>query len=426
MALSPIQEKLLARRKRVDILFLVLGAVLAAACLGVLVLMVGALIRDGGSRLGWDFLTSFPSSDAPQAGVRSAFVGTILVMIVTAATAIPLGIAAGLYLEEYARKNWFTAIIEINIANLAGVPSIIWGLMALGLLVYQLGTGRSVLTAGLTLGLLVLPIVIVATREAIRAIPQSIREAAYACGATRLQTVRYHIVPYSMPGVLTGCIIAMSRAIGETAPLVTIGALTYVAYLPPAPFSERPWLLGSVSKQEFPESERTKTLAESADATIKAAASRVRAGRMTFDIRQESKGESIRTVIEIPGPATLTPDGLAAAVDAVPGVLARFDDEGHFRIESEMTEWFVVAEDTTGLSSAFKLERGGGVHGPLDWVESGFTVVPIQMYDWVSRAEGLGFKPNAAAAGIVLVTMTLAMNASAIYLRNRLRRSIRW
>ncbi len=423
MGLTPIQHKLLLRRKIVDRLFVALGAALAVFCLSVLAMMIAALIRDGSSRFGWSFLTQFPSSDPEIAGVRSAFVGTILVMIVTAATAIPLGVMAGIYLEEYARKNWFTAVIEINIANLAGVPSIIWGLMALGLLVQYLNTGRSVLTAGLTLGLLVLPIVIVATREAIRAIPQAIREASYACGATRLQTVRYHIVPYAMPGVLTGCIIAMSRAIGETAPLVTIGALTYVAYLPPPPLSERPWLLGTVSGLTFSEEVRTTPFAALPPAFAVGA---TRAGEIEFDVRLEAAGPSQRTVVNVEDSATLTPAGLAEAVDAVQGVLARFDDDGHLRFESELDEWFLISRDTTGIVEGLGMERGGGRHGFLDWVNSGFTVVPIQMYDWVSRPEGQGFKANAAAAGILLVTMTLAMNASAIYLRNRLRRSIRW
>lgn len=423
MDLTPIQKRLLIRRKRADRVFVVLGAALAAFCLSVLVIMIAALIRDGASRFGWSFLTQFPSSDPPLAGAKSAFVGTILVMVVTAATAIPLGIMAGIFLEEYARKNWFTAIIEINIANLAGVPSIIWGLMALGLLVYHFGTGRSILTAGLTLGLLVLPIVIVATREAIRAIPQAIREASYACGATRLQTVRYHIVPYAMPGVLTGCIIAMSRAIGETAPLVTIGALTYVAYLPPAPLTDRPWLLGTLSELTFSDEDRTKPFG-SASSPIGGLPTP--AGQIEFDVRPDATGPSARTVVSVAASETLTPAALAQAIDDVPGVLTRFDDDGHLRIESELEEWFLISKDSTGLIDAMGMQRGGGKHGPLDWVTSGFTVVPIQMYDWVSRAEGLGFKPNAAAAGILLVTMTLAMNASAIYLRNRLRRSIRW
>jgi phosphate transport system permease protein len=159
----------------------------------------------------------------------------MLVMLVTAAAALPLGIAAGIYLEEYARKNKLTALIEINIANLAGVPSIIWGLMALGLFVYLFHLGHSVATAGLTLGLLVLPIVIIATREAIRSVPATIREASIALGATKWQTVRNHIIPYSMSGILTGSIIGLSRAIGETAPLIVVGAATYITFTPDGP-----------------------------------------------------------------------------------------------------------------------------------------------------------------------------------------------
>ena len=246
------------------------------------------------------FFGAMPSRDPGQAGIKSALIGSVLVVAVTMLLAIPLGVGAGVYLEEYGRKNWLTAIIEINIANLAGVPSIIWGLMALGLFVYQLNMGRSIQTAGMTLGLLVLPIVIMATREAIRAIPQSIREAAYACGASRWQTTRYHVMPYSMGGILTGMIIGLSRAIGETAPLITIGALTYIAFLPDFSWSE-----------------------------------------------------------------------------------------------------------------------------PLAWLESGYTVLPIQMFNWISRPDPK-FHENAAAAGVVLLALTLSMNGLAIYLRYRLRRSIQW
>jgi phosphate transport system permease protein len=226
-------------------------------------------------------------------------------MLVTVCTALPLGVAAGIYLEEYARKNWFTALVEINIANLAGVPSIIWGLMALGLFIYTFGTERSILTAGLTLGLLVLPIVIISTREAIRSVPSGIRDASIALGATKWETVRFHVLPYSMGGILTGTIVSMSRAIGETAPLITIGALTYVAFLP-----------GSPVQREAP---------------------------------------------------------------------------------------FVN----------------------FDWLWSPFTVLPIQMFNWISRPDR-AFHENAAAAGVVLIVMTLSLNAAAIVLRYRLRRSIKW
>jgi phosphate transport system permease protein len=298
-------ERNTARRERRDALFAMVG--LLATFVGMITL--GALILDlavdGVGRLSFNFFTSFPSRFADRAGILSAWVGTTAVMVVTAATAVPMGIAAGVYLEEYAPKNWITAIIEINIANLAGVPSIIYGLMALGLFVYQLGLGQSILTAGLTLALLILPIVIVATRESIRAIPNSIREAAYALGATKWRTIRDHVLPYSTGGILTGVIIALSRAIGETAPLITIGALTFIAFLPGSPITS-----------EFP---------------------------------------------------------------------------------------FIS----------------------LDWLMSPFTVMPIQMFNWVSRPQQ-EFHLNAAATGLVLMVMTLCMNAVAIYFRYRFRKRIKW
>ena len=229
-------ERKVARNRRFDGIFAIIG--LLSTLIGMITL--AALILDlataGLSRLSPNFFTSFPSRFPAQAGILSAWVGTCLIMLVTAATAVPMGVAAGVYLEEYAPKNWLTALIEINIANLAGVPSIVYGLMALGLFVYQLKLGQSVLSAGLTLALLILPIVIVATREAIRAVPSSMREAAYALGATKWQTTRDHTLPYSMGGVLSGVIIALSRAIGESAPLITIGALTFIAFLPDSPF----------------------------------------------------------------------------------------------------------------------------------------------------------------------------------------------
>jgi phosphate transport system permease protein len=226
--------------KRWDAAFGVLG--LLAMMVGVLTLaaLFSNMAIDGIPRLSGDFFTSFPSRRAGQAGILSAWVGSILVMLVTAFFAVPVGIAGAVYLEEYAKKNWFTDIIEINITNLAGVPSIVYGLLALGLFVYAFGLGQSILTAGLTLALLILPIVIVTTRESLRAIPQQVREGAYACGATQWQVVKDHLLPYGTPGILTGVIIALSRAIGETAPIITIGALTFIAFLPPVPFTGEP------------------------------------------------------------------------------------------------------------------------------------------------------------------------------------------
>jgi phosphate transport system permease protein len=298
-------EKSVAANKTRDKLFVVFG--LLATFVGMLTLaaLLVDLAFDGLARLKPHFFTSFPSRFAGQAGILSSWVGTILVMIVTAATAIPIGIGAGIYLEEYAPKNWFTALIEINIANLAGVPSIVYGLMALGLFVYQFGFGQSILSAGLTLALLILPIVIVATRESIRAVPASMREAAYALGATKWQTTSDHVLPYSMGGILTGVIIGLSRAIGETAPLITIGALTFIAFLPDSPI-----------KAEFP---------------------------------------------------------------------------------------FIS----------------------FDWIWSPYSVMPIQMFNWVSRPQA-EFHLNAAATGLVLMVMTLAMNGIAIYFRYRFRKRIKW
>jgi phosphate transport system permease protein len=298
-------RRLVARGKRWDAFFVIIG--LMSLMIGILTLAVllAGLVHDGAARLDWNFFTHFPSRRAAQAGILSAVVGSSLVMLLTAITAIPLGVAAGVYLEEYARRNWLTEIIEINVNNLAGVPSIIYGLLALGLFVYALDFGQSILSAGLTLALLILPIIIVATREAIRAIPGSIREGAYALGATRWQLVRDHIVPYATGGILTGVIIGLARAIGETAPIITIGALTFIAFLPEAPIST-----------QFP---------------------------------------------------------------------------------------FVSFE----------------------WLSSPFTVMPIQMFNWMSRPQA-AFQENAAAAGVVLVVMTLVMNGAAIWLRLRYRKRIKW
>lgn len=226
---------MIARHKRDDLVFAIIGFLALAFAFVTFVALFVDMLVDGAPRLTPRFFTEFASRRAENAGILAAWVGTFTIMLVTAVVAVPIGVAAGLYLEEYGKKNWLTSLIEININNLAGVPSIVYGLLALGLFVHAFGFGASVLTAGLTLGLLILPIVIVATREAIRAIPGAIREAAYALGATRWQMVSHHVLPYSMPGILTGVIIGLSRAIGETAPIVTIGAVIFIMFLPPAP-----------------------------------------------------------------------------------------------------------------------------------------------------------------------------------------------
>lgn len=231
-------REIVRKAKRWDVIFGILGLLAMSVGILTLVALFVQMFIDGFPRLSADFFTNFPSRRAGQAGILSSWVGSLLVMLVTASFAIPVGIASAIYLEEYAPKNWFTDVIEINITNLAGVPSIVYGLLALGLFVYTFGFGQSILSAGLTLALLILPIIIVSTREALRSIPQVVREGAYACGATKWQVCSDHLLPYSMPGILTGVIIGLSRAIGETAPIITIGALTFIAFLPPVPFAE--------------------------------------------------------------------------------------------------------------------------------------------------------------------------------------------
>jgi phosphate transport system permease protein len=219
-----------------DRFFPPIGLICTVLGLIMLAVLVVDVVHDGLPRLSWQFLTSFPSRRPDQAGIYSAWVGTAWVMVLTALAALPIGIATGIYLEEYARKKGSLAsFIEVNIANLAGVPSIIYGLLGLGLFVRWLHLGRSVLAGALTLAVLVVPIIIMATREAIKAVPPTIREASLALGATRWQTIRHQVLPAALPGVMTGAILAMSRAIGETAPLITMGALTYVAFLPTSP-----------------------------------------------------------------------------------------------------------------------------------------------------------------------------------------------
>lgn len=296
---------MIRRHKRNDILFASIGLIAIMFGLLTLLILFLDLVMDGYPRFNLQFFSDFPSRRAGSAGLLSAWVGSILVMLVTFLTAVPVGVGAGLYLEEYAPKNWFSDLIEINVSNLAGVPSIIYGLLALGLFVYGLGFGQSILTAGLTLGLLILPIVIVSTREAIRAIPVAIREAAYAVGATKWQVVRDHVVKYSQGGILTGVIIGMSRALGETAPIITIGALTFIAFLPPSPITTEPPFFN------------------------------------------------------------------------------------------------------------------------FEWLSSSFTVLPIQMFNWLSRPDH-AFHINAAATGAIIIVVTLLMNGTAIWLRYKIRKNIKW
>jgi phosphate transport system permease protein len=298
-------RRMIARARARDLAFALLGVFLLVMGLSTIIVLVLDMATDGAHRLGWDFLSSFPSRNPEKAGILSAWVGTLLVMTVTATVAVAIGVAAGIYLEEFASRNWLTWLIEVNVTNLAGVPSIVYGLLALGVFVYWLELGESILTAGLTLALLILPVIIVATREAIRAVPQSIREAAFAVGASPWKVATDHVLPYSTGGILTGVILGMARAIGETAPIVTIGALTFIAFLPPAPISgEAPFV-------------------------------------------------------------------------------------------------------------------------SFEWLSSPFTVMPIQMFNWVSRPQE-AFHENAAAAGIVLMALMILVNSLAIAIRIRFRRRLQW
>ncbi|MEB3289452.1 MAG: phosphate ABC transporter permease PstA [Leptolyngbya sp.] len=228
-------QSALSRRKLIDqiIKYLSLGAVIFS--LAVLAILILDVLIDGLPVINWNFLTTYPSRRPTEAGLVSALVGTVWVMVLVALFTFPIGVGAGIFLEEFVADSWIAKAIEINISNLAGVPSIIYGLLGLQVFVrimQPITQGRSVLSGALTLALLVLPIVIIATRESLRAIPNSLRQAGFALGATRWQVVRAHILPLALPGILTGVILALSRAIGETAPLITIGALTYIPFLP--------------------------------------------------------------------------------------------------------------------------------------------------------------------------------------------------
>ncbi|MFT4697926.1 MAG: phosphate transport system permease protein [Glaciecola sp.] len=203
-----------------------------------LFVFIGDILIDGISRIDWKFLTDLPSRKAEKSGIYTALMGSIWILLLTTLISFPMGVAAGLYLEEYAKKNRFSAILEINISNLAGVPSIIYGLLGLEVFVRIMNLGASVLAGSLTLSLLILPIIIVATREAVKAVPSTIKDASYALGASKWQTIWNQILPASGGGILTGVILALSRAVGETAPLIVVGALAYVPFAPQTPMDD--------------------------------------------------------------------------------------------------------------------------------------------------------------------------------------------
>ena len=235
MSVTPARMKHLRRRHAKERAFYVVC--LLATALGVLLLAVllCGIWRDGSGRLSLGFLSSFPSRFAQRAGIKSALYGTLWVIGLTGLISIPVGVAAAIYLEEFAKKGRLTGFIQMNIANLAGVPSIVYGLLGLALFVRWLSLGRSIIAGALTMSLLILPTVIIATQEALRAVPSSLREASFGLGATRWQTIRHQVLPAGFSGIMTGVILSLSRAMGETAPLLTIGALTYVAFVPTGP-----------------------------------------------------------------------------------------------------------------------------------------------------------------------------------------------
>ena len=234
----PVADQLAGDRSQIrvrqGISRMMLAVFLLATLAGVLVLgvLLFTLVRDGWGYLSWDLLTGTPSRRAERSGLQPALFGTIWVIAITAALAFPIGVGAAIYLEEYAADTWWSRVLQVNIANLAGVPSVVYGLLGLGVFVELMRLGRTVIAGALTLTLLVLPIVIIAGREAIRAVPLSLRQAAYALGATKWQVSRHHVLPAALPGILTGTILALSRAIGETAPLLVAGAAGFVLFNP--------------------------------------------------------------------------------------------------------------------------------------------------------------------------------------------------
>lgn len=216
------------------------GVGVFASLLGIVILaiFIGFILYMGLTRLDWDFMMSLPSRFAENAGIYTAWVGSIWILVLTTLISFPIGVGAGIYLEEYAKSSRLNSLLELNIANLAGVPSVIYGLLGLGIFVRLIQLGNSILAGALTLSLLILPVIIVATREAIRAVPSSIREASQGLGATKWQTIWHQILPASFGGILTGVILAISRAVGETAPLIVVGALAYVPFVPRGPLDE--------------------------------------------------------------------------------------------------------------------------------------------------------------------------------------------
>jgi len=220
------------KNKIKDQAFKALGMLFTLFGISILVVLIYNILHIGFTRISWDFITSLPSRKPEEAGIYTAIIGTLDLMLLTVIFAIPIGVGAGIYLEEYSKKSKLSSLLEINISNLAGVPSIIYGLLGLGIFVRYFNFGGSILAGSLTLSLLILPIIIVATREAIKAVPPSLKEASFALGASKWQTISNVVLPSSFGGIITGIILSLSRAIGETAPLIVVGAMAYVPFVP--------------------------------------------------------------------------------------------------------------------------------------------------------------------------------------------------
>ena len=242
MSLSPAgdaaRNKLRKRQALLDRAFRTVCAICTWAGILILFVLIGKILYEGLPNLSWDFLSNFPSRKAEKAGLKAAIAGTAWVISLTALVSIPVGISAAIYLEEYGTKNKLSTFLETNISNLAGVPSIVYGILGLAILVRMFQLGVSVLAGALTLSLLILPIIIVSSREALRAVPPGLRQASYALGASKWYTVSRIVLPSALPGILTGVILSLSRAIGETAPLIIVGAASYIAYTPTGPMDQ--------------------------------------------------------------------------------------------------------------------------------------------------------------------------------------------
>ena len=228
----------LRQRARFGTLFHVLCFSATAVGVIVLAVLLFDVIADGTRYLSWDFITGFPSRLVERAGILPALVGSVWTLVLTAVIAFPLGVGTAIWLEEYAPESTWKKLVETNIANLAGVPSIVYGILGLAVFVRFAALGRSILAASLTLALLILPVIIIASQEAIKAVPGTIRLGSYALGATRWETIRYHVFPLALPGILTGTILALSRAVGEAAPLIVVGALAFVPFIPDGPLDQ--------------------------------------------------------------------------------------------------------------------------------------------------------------------------------------------